>query len=214
MKTLYLIRHALTYWNKERIVQGYMNSPVLPEEQKKIKKIAKRFSAKQFDKIYCSSRGRAIQTAENLINKTNHINITPLLDEIHLGEWEGQKIDDLMKIQKEKIRMWFSTPNKVKIKNGESIYQLRNRVKKFFRIIEKEKVNNILAVTHGGWIAVAITYVLGISVNKMWDFVTDNLSLTVLIYDKKWIIKLFNAPLSSNEINKNLFKKEFTNEKI
>ena len=94
MKTIYLLRHAQTDWNKQGIVQGKQDISINAEGRAEAEKAKQYFETCNvvFDNIYTSTLKRTIQTAEIITGKSSDsFSKEKQLDERALGEWEKQK---------------------------------------------------------------------------------------------------------------------------
>ena len=64
---IYIIRHGLTVWNKQKRTQGRVNNKLAKEGKEELEKIAQKLKNINFDYIFCSPLLRAVQSA-NIIN--------------------------------------------------------------------------------------------------------------------------------------------------
>lgn len=144
---LYLVRHGESTANKDKIVQGQLDTELTKFGQKQAKKTAERLKLFKIDKIYSSDLKRAKKTAET-INLHHDLEIIEdkRLREINRGDWQGKK----------KSEVDFSTLKgslfEQKTPNGESVIQQDKRVNEFLtEIINKHKKTQekILIVAHG-----------------------------------------------------------------
>ena len=60
---LYLLRHGETVWNKQKKIQGQLNSPLTEEGIEKLKKTAETFERTDFQGVYTSHMERTVETA-------------------------------------------------------------------------------------------------------------------------------------------------------
>ena len=89
MTTVYLVRHAKSVGNTERIFQGRSNLGLSSEGMAQLPQLAERFREIPLDAIYSSPLQRAMQTAE-AVNHYHHLPVQTEegLCEIFAGEWE------------------------------------------------------------------------------------------------------------------------------
>ncbi len=151
MTKLFLVRHAETCWNREKRLQGQINTRLSKLGKQQAKKIAQRLKDEKFDAIYTSQLSRAIDTAKE-INKFHNkkIILCPELNEIKFGIFEGLKRED---VKKKHPKMYKEREKKIytyRIKNGESFKDVWKRVNKILKvIIKKYPAGNVLVVGHG-----------------------------------------------------------------
>ena len=100
MKTLnlYLVRHGQTYYNIFNKLQGWSNSPLTQKGIDGAKNIGQRLSEVPFAGAFCSDTGRAITTAEIILdaNQASQINkphSAPYFREEFYGYYEGTDIN-------------------------------------------------------------------------------------------------------------------------
>jgi alpha-ribazole phosphatase len=87
-----------------------------------------------------------------------NFNTSPLINEIHFGEWEAKCWDE---IPKSEIDNWVSDPLDFKAPQGESFNDLRNRVLEF---IKKQNDSEQIWISHQG-IFRALLYICGKNTN-------------------------------------------------
>ena len=96
MTTVYLVRHAKSIGNTERIFQGRSNLGLSAEGRAQLPQLAERFRNIPLEAVYSSPLQRAVQTAEAV----GHYHNLPIqteedLSEIYAGEWELKRFSDL-----------------------------------------------------------------------------------------------------------------------
>lgn len=89
----YLARHGETHWNKEKRLQGQLDSELTALGQQQAKNIAAILQEAKIDFIVSSPLGRALHTAEICQQSIKaNLAINPLLAERYLGQWQGRPI--------------------------------------------------------------------------------------------------------------------------
>ncbi|HAS28303.1 MAG TPA: alpha-ribazole phosphatase [Dehalococcoidia bacterium] len=178
MLKLYLIRHGQTELNKVRRFQGRIDVPLNETGIGQAQKLALRLSSEPLDKIYTSPLSRAQQTAE-IIRSSHQIDImtNEELVEMSFGSLEGKTYREINEIFPD----WNASVFDFTFAGGENLDNLVVRMKSFLDIVKKQDENsNILLVTHSGCLRVILCLLLGIDVNKWWQFKIDVASLTVV----------------------------------
>jgi len=189
---LYLIRHGESTWNKSDRVQGQSN-PYLTERGKKQAELLKnRLSFLSFDFIYSSPLKRAYDTARIAMNGKKIIK-DKRISEINLGEWEGKKAKSLFQKSPE-FRDWFERTSEITPRNGESLFEFKDRVVSFFNeIIENGRENERGVIfTHSGVIGIFLAHLLGMNLNKVWSIPSSNGSITIIKINPVLLILTFN----------------------
>lgn len=151
---IYLTRHGETEWNKLGKMQGWKNSNLTEKGIEHAKKLGQSLKDVDFDCIYCSPLGRAIETAECIKGDRDiSIIIKESLKEMGFGSWEGMehsKVEELYSV--EKYNFW-NKPHLYEPIHGESYQDLINRAREALdEIIKNSKCENILVVSHAAFI--------------------------------------------------------------
>jgi len=145
---LFLVRHGQTGWNKNGILQGRTDVPLNDEGIRQAIKLAELLQNEKIDFIFSSPLIRAKLTAE-IIAKKHKLEIIEdrRLKEIDLGEWEGQKTEEVLKDPKREL--WAKYELNSETPGGESIGEVEKRVFEFLdEIFSKYSEKNILIVGH------------------------------------------------------------------
>lgn len=162
---LYLVRHGLTDWNKERRYLGHTDRDVLVEELGKLSGLKKELSKLSFNAVYTSDLIRC-QSTLNYLNLSKVGWMDNRLREMNFGEWEGKTYEELK--GKPAYRKWIDNWEQGRTPSGESGLGFKRRVNAFVgQLLESGVTGNILVVTHGG----VIRYILAKfrAVNSFWE---------------------------------------------
>ena len=136
-----------------------------------------------------SNLARTRQTAAAILAAANgrHDGVQPLaipdLAEQHLGEWQGMERKPFYAERKVGTHtLWFA-PAHERAPGGESFVDLVERVRPVIeRLTVQHRGGDIVAVTHGGTIKVALAVALGLDPQAALSFLIENCSLTRLDY--------------------------------
>jgi broad specificity phosphatase PhoE len=137
---------------------------------------------RQLAGLYSSDLCRAWQTAE-LIAQAVEMQPEPLtgLREVALGEWEGKTREELMAEYPEEWAAWARQPSWDIVPGGEGADAFASRVVSTLgEIRARHPEGEVLCVTHGGVIQVALATVVGRATTGLFPFVIGNASLTVI----------------------------------
>ncbi|MBV7273445.1 histidine phosphatase family protein [Clostridium sp. PL3] len=147
---IYITRHGETIWNTEGRLQGWNNTDLTEIGIDNARKLGESLKHINFDCVYCSPLGRAVETAKHIIgNKNTKIITEEALKELGFGCWEGIKVTDLEELYPDEIYNFFNKPHLYKPVDGENFEQLFSRVKEVLEsIFIKSEYENILIVTH------------------------------------------------------------------
>ena len=166
---LYIVRHGETEWNLIKKFQGQSDSPLTENGIKIMKDTGNKLKNIIFSRVYTSELGRAVKSAEIILNKNinyknDKIEIKKMseLNEVYFGLWQGLSHEEVFEKYSEEAENYF---HNVKRYNAENIKaeKLKDALDRFLRGIEKilknHKSGNILIVTHGTVLEMFINYV-------------------------------------------------------
>jgi probable phosphoglycerate mutase len=147
-----VMRHAETFWNREKRIQGQKDTRLTPEGEAAADTWGNRIAGYAWTQIVSSDLIRARETARR-INETLHLPLSAdrRLREQHWGEWEGLTWTDIQKrfpkILAEQIAAgWGFRPP-----GGESREAVYRRVSDFLaEQHRRDSGGSVLVVTHGG----------------------------------------------------------------
>jgi broad specificity phosphatase PhoE len=179
---LVMIRHGSSTWNDERRIQGQLDPPLSDRGREQATKLASRFRGKQVDAFYSSDLQRARATAEAIADELGiQPELMPELREVALGEWEGLNREEIVARYPQEWEQWRLRPSWDIVPGGEGTEAFEGRVGSVLeRITERTRSGQVLIVTHGGVIQVALLRAVGRSSNGLFPFTIENTSLTVL----------------------------------
>ena len=191
MTRLILIRHGVTRWNKERRYCGHKDIGLSREGRYQVKLLFNRLNTIRFDKIYCSNRKRAIQTARILFKREKIIRHQGLR-EIDFGVLEGLRYEEIVQKYAHLYEKWLKDSFKNNVPGAEPMNVFKRRVGGTIkRIIRSNHDKTIAIVCHGGVIGI---FVNGILKNRNFRrCVPSPASITIVEYKRgKPGLKVFN----------------------
>ena len=159
MTILALVRHGLTSWNENKLVQGRSDIPLSKKGRMQVGNWRVPDEVKDF-LIVSSPLIRAKETARILFGK--NITTDDRLVEMNWSEWEGRSLSELRAELGNLMEAWEAKGLDFRAPSGESPREVQQRLKPFMRERAKTK-KNTLAVCHKG----VIRAVYALSIN--WD---------------------------------------------
>ena len=197
---LYLLRHGETVWNKQKKIQGQLNSPLTEEGIEKLKKTAETLERTDFQGVYTSHMERTVETAGIILDKNRKNLEKPVkiekmreLNEIHFGIWQGKTYEEIKKEYPQEYDNYFNSPDKYRARviGGEDLSEgLERFLGGMEKIVSFEKTRSgsgkILIITHGTVLELFINYVK----NRRMDNLDErkligNGEYKIFSYDKK-----------------------------
>lgn len=186
MKTLYIIRHGETEWNKIGRYQGITNVPLNENGIAQAKACGNALKDVHFDRILSSDLSRALVTAETIRgNRQLEIKTDERLREINFGDWEKLLFTEIEERWPGLIDQMYRRPDIVKVPNGESFQEVQDRawsaVSDFLN--ENNEDETILITCHGGTIRTILCKLLDISISHCWNFSQGNTAINRVFYN-------------------------------
>ena len=180
---IYLIRHGETESNKERRYLGWTESPLSELGLRQAEAVGHYLASRGIDELYCSDLNRALHTAR-VIGAGCGLKpiITPLLREIHFGQWEGLTFDEIEKEWGSAINHWLDDPFHKEAPGGESLKDVCDRMSEFLATVSEATADGkrIVAVSHGGSIRAILYNILNLNHTAFWDIKIGNASVTLI----------------------------------
>lgn len=146
---LFLIRHGETDWNRERRLQGQIDTPLSEHGQEQAINLADQLKDTGIELIFSSDLKRTKETAKPISQKLGiEIIYHPGLREIHLGEAQGVLESEISRLFGEaSYSAWKSSDNvydQFRFPGGESKSEAESRVVEtilnLLKIYDKKKV--------------------------------------------------------------------------
>jgi broad specificity phosphatase PhoE len=196
-KTIYLIRHGQTEYNKAGIVQGGgVDSDLNALGRKQAQAFFETYQSVPFDKIYTSSLKRTHQSVQPFLEKQIPWEILPGLNEISWGNREGQKITPQEDVYYHWVlSQWRQGNTRLPIEGGESPEQVQQRqLPAIERFTSGENEQNVLVCMHGRAMRILLCTLLHYPLHCMDEFEHQNLCLYKIIFTGT----LFRVELSND----------------
>jgi broad specificity phosphatase PhoE len=179
---LLLVRHGQSTWNREHRIQGQLDPPLSEVGRGQAMRVGRRLARRRFVGFYSSDLKRALETAQAIAAATGGSpSPTTGLREIYLGDWEGLNTQELAMRFPEAWARWTEEPSWDVVPGGEGAVAFENRVvAEIDSILARHEQGDILLVTHGGVIQVALHRVVGRPNHGLFPFRIENASISVI----------------------------------
>ncbi len=179
---LLLARHGQTDWNIAGRYQGQSDIPLNPTGCEQAKRLAKRLSAETIHAVYSSDLSRAKNTAQAIANIHQlQVQTDSRWRELNFGEWEGMTYKEMSAHSPALFEAWMMNPRHTPTPNGETLDELSKRVASAFdEVKNKHKDQTVLVVSHSGALQALLATLLGIDLNRYWQFKISQASLNEL----------------------------------
>lgn len=180
---LLLVRHGQSTWNDEGRIQGQLDPPLSELGREQARRLAERLSGRSFAGFYCSDLSRCRQTAD-AIAKTVGVDpvAVPQLREVALGAWEGMTAAEIAAQYAAEWEHWRAMPSWDSVPDSEGAARFETRVRGVIAdLFDRHAHGDVLVVTHGGVIQVALGDVVGRTGSALVPFVIDNCSVSTIV---------------------------------
>ena len=180
---IYFTIHGLTEYNKERRIQGLLDSPLTLEGKEKAKELGARLKDEGIEIIYSSDQKRAMDSAK-IINEALKLDIIPdrKLREVSMLSHEGMTWAESVATDPDREDLIMQRPD---LFNEGGIYPYRDALEDaiafIFELI-KTNYEKVLVMTHGSKLRVITTVLEGLDL-KDTNKVELIKGLSLKIYD-------------------------------
>lgn len=189
---IYLVRHGTTKSNEEKRYYGDYDSELAYRGIEEAKTLKEKLKYIKFDSIYISSKKRCYETARIIFGKDVELKVDSRLNERNFGIFENKTYKEICEEYSEEVKAWEEDWKNYKIPLGESAMESYLRTEEFFNMIKNEKAENILIVTHGGFIRNSYCYILK-NLDYFWNFSSKNGDISIIKYEYgNWYIDSIN----------------------
>jgi probable phosphoglycerate mutase len=176
---LHFVRHGETTWNAERRIQGQTHDvPLSDRGREQAREVAQTLASVPAGAIYSSDLRRAIETAAPIAEALRLPVIeVPALRERHFGDLQGQRYEDV----RQRMETAWRDPD-LRVPGGESWRDAYDRVSRFLDTIRAAPpAPELVLVTHGGPLNLALTYLAGAGLESLtWERI-DNCAVRTIV---------------------------------
>jgi len=171
MTRLYITRHGQTVWNKEKRIQGWLDSPLTEQGIRHAELLRDRLKGIRFEAIYSSPSQRALTTAGILNPDHININISNDLHEMNFGSWEGRQFEEIKKEDPVAYDNFWKVPGKDDTLHNdkETIAEVQERAIRGITDIIRVHTGNVLIVTHTILILSLLSFLYKTAPGNIWD---------------------------------------------
>jgi probable phosphoglycerate mutase len=197
-KTIYIIRHGETDYNRKGIIQGSgVDSDLNETGHRQAELFFRAYHHLPFDRVYTSELKRTKQSVRKFIDTGIPHLALPELNEINWGIFEGRvSTPEYAKIYERTIRDWRSGLLDRTVEGGETPNELQRRQKNGLDyILRQSNEQMVLICMHGRAMRSFLSLMLEKELSQMDEFRHSNLCLYVLEYlpEEGFLLKLENS---------------------
>ncbi|MDP2688671.1 MAG: histidine phosphatase family protein [Deltaproteobacteria bacterium] len=194
---LYLIRHGQVVNHHEFRYNGHSDVDITDVGVEQMNRVADLLSGEPIVAVYSSDLQRACKGAE-IIGKAIGLRPVkvPALRELHLGRWEGLTREEAATRFPDEADFRFRDLATGKIKEGESLVELGERVLPAIgEIAGRHRGCSVCIVAHGGVNRVILSDAMGLPIENFFRIEQDYGCLNLVDYfaDGVKVVKLLNG---------------------
>jgi broad specificity phosphatase PhoE len=188
-KTIHLIRHGQTDFNKKNIIQGSgIDSNLNLNGKEQARKFFEYYKDQNYKQVYTSKLKRSIESVELFISKGLPHSAHNEFNEINWGIMEGQESNPKTKvIYEDMVNSWTKGNLHIAIQNGETPLQMFERQKKGLQLLmDKPDEEKVLLCMHGRALRSFLCLLTNTPLNEMERWQHSNLCLYVLEFNGRF----------------------------
>ena len=184
MTEIILVRHGQTKWNAEEVFRGQIDIRLDKTGLKQAELLAEYLSNKKIDAVHSSPLRRALETAEAIASHHNlEVEVASGLIDCDFGEWQGLSLQEVKDKYQELYTEWVTNPHLLKIPDGESLEDVRERAMGVVGEIIARYEGTVVLVAHRVVNKVLICALLGLDNSHFWDIKQDTCGMTTFTYE-------------------------------
>lgn len=179
MTQFMVVRHGETLWNRERRIQGQLDSPLTQEGERQAGATARRLRDCGGQRLVASDLGRTLQTALPISAAANLLLETDSrLRERCFGVFEGSTPNEIEARDAVAFARWQSRDPNYAMQAGESLSALCDRVRVCFESMARQNGGKVIVVTHGGVLDAVYRLASGVSLDapRSWPLLNSSIN--------------------------------------
>ncbi len=175
---LVVVRHGATENNLAAQFTGQLDVPLSAIGEQQALALATALAHERFDALISSDLQRARATLAPLAELLEQsVRLDTALREIGVGVWEGQAGASVRAQYPGAIERWESSETYAP-EGGETVAAFRARIIGAFERSRRDFPNgSVLWMTHGGVLGMLLCHVLGMDIQRRWQFRRDNTAI-------------------------------------
>jgi len=194
MITLYLVRHGQTAWNREEVFRGRADIPLNEMGRKEALLTGQYLRGVSMNSIYSSPLSRALETAEAIARyQGKEVQVLEGLTDIDFGGWQGISHEVVRERYTELYRQWRESPHLVRLPEGESLEEVRERALGAIQGVIRDHVGETLVmVSHRVVNKTVICGLLGLDNSHFWQIGQDTGCINILEFGEVFTLGCLN----------------------
>lgn len=195
MSRVLLVRHGETELKSSERYWGATDVALSSLGLAQTERLRDRLAGENICAVYASDLARARVTAEAIASR-HQLAVTgcPELREIDFGQLEGLKFSEVEQRFPSVAGLWKKRTLKLAFPGGETVAGFNRRVSRFaLRLKGYAPAETLVVVAHNGSLCTLICRLLGLGLERRWQFRLDLASLSIVeTYSPDGILRLLN----------------------
>jgi probable phosphoglycerate mutase len=183
LRFIIFLRHGQAENNINRLLAGRTPGVSLtPKGIDQAERIAKFLKPFNISTIYTSPIERAVKTAE-IVAKHHSLdyNLDERLIELDMGKFTGMNYDTILEKHGNVFFKFYDGELEIAHNGVETFAQVKNRVLSMIdHVLNSHNDENVLLVTHMDPIKAAISTIMNLDANSLFELIIENASITVI----------------------------------
>jgi probable phosphoglycerate mutase len=178
---LYLVRHGQIISVNGKAYIGQTEAPLSETGIEQAWALRTWLKDISFSRVYTSELSRSQRTARIIVgNRSSSVHVTPALNEISLGDWDGYSFKDIEQRFPDEYAARGRDIANWRPPHGESFADCRARVLPAIREILQKGSDNVLVVGHAGVNRTILCEILGIPMQNLFSIGQDYGAVNIL----------------------------------
>jgi broad specificity phosphatase PhoE len=170
---LILVRHGESVVGQAKRYAGHRDTPLSPRGRAQVSRLRARFRRLEPEVVVSSDLRRCLQTARLLAPQADIVT-SSRLRELDFGDWDGRTAEAARRQNPPRFDRWMRDPWTNRTPGGESLRQLRSRVRRaVVDLVRKYPDRRVAIITHAG----PIRTLLNPDPARFWDVAVPPASL-------------------------------------
>ncbi|WP_199729754.1 histidine phosphatase family protein [Tessaracoccus sp. OH4464_COT-324] len=185
-----LLRHGETDWNRQRRIQGQADVELSDLGRRQARQVAERWKGAPFEAIYSSPLKRAAETA-SIVRADRGIDISfdDRLKEINCGSWAGLTFAEVAERDPQQAKRYAAGLDFRRSATGETSAEVAARSAAALTEIARQHSGDVLVVTHGYLMQLAISQLIGIPGFGSSLKTPGNVQHALLRFNGRWLLE-------------------------
>jgi broad specificity phosphatase PhoE len=191
---LILVRHGETEFNRADVFRGRTDLPLNDRGRLQARAAADYLLIPPISAFYSSPLLRAMETAEE-IAAPHRGRVEPVdsFIDIDYGQWSGKSVGEIKGSWPREFAMWASDPERAIFPDGESMVEVRERLREGIDWLAGNHDGRVLLVGHKLVNRVILCIILGLPTSGIWRVEQSNGAINVISNGERgWMIQRMN----------------------